>query len=372
LLALSDAGVEDVCIVVGYRAEEIEGYFGDGSALGINISCVCQQEQKGTGDAVSCVNDWTEPFLVLNGDIIVDSEHVRRVMDGNGDAVVSIREMPNPQQMGVVETKNDSVVRITEKSSRPPSSMANAGIYRFTPEVFEALGKCRLSPRGEIELTDAVNRLVDSGQDVRAIVVEGDWMDAGFPWDLLAANEAVLARESPGWKRKPSGAIVEPNISLNGPVITGENTRIRSGTYIEGPVIIGRECDIGPNCYIRGATAIGDGVRIGNAVEVKNSIIMNDTHIGHLSYVGDSVIGRDCNFGAGTKTANLRLDRGNVPVLSGGEIMDSGREKLGVIMGDGVSVGINCSLDCGAVINTGARVPPHTLVDRDWILREGG
>ena len=140
---------------------------------------------------------------------------------------------------------------------------------------------------------------------------------------------------------------------------------IRSGAYIEGPVKIGKDCTIGPNCYIRPSTSIGDRVYIGNGVEIKNSIIGDDTRIGHLSYVGDSVIGNGCNFGAGTKVANLRHDGKNIKVMLKGELVDTGRRKLGVIMGDHVHTGINTSINTGVMIDPGSTTLPGEVVMRN-------
>ncbi len=372
LISLRYAGVEDISVVVGYRREDIESHFGDGSRLGINITYVHQPERRGTGDAVSLASGWSEPFIAVNGDLIVNAEHLRRVVGSKADAVVSVRGVPNPQQMGVVESRDGRVVRIVEKSPEPPSSMANAGIYKFPTEIFDILADCGLSPRGEIEVTDAVNGLVKMGLDVQALPVEGEWFDVGRPWDMLDANETILSRMPSISINETSEIVIEPNVSIHGPLAIGKNTRLRSGTYTEGPVLFGEGYDIGPNCYIRASTSVGDRVRIGNAVEVKNSIVMDDTHIGHLSYVGDSVIGRDCNFGAGTKTANLRLNGNNIPIMVKEDILDSGRRKLGVILGDGVKLGINCSLDCGIMLDAGTCVPPHTLVDRGWNMKTLG
>ena len=152
--------------------------------------------------------------------------------------------------------------------------------------------------------------MIDKGNPVGFEVMEEQWMDVGRPWELLTANELAL--------KKMKGSIegeVEPNATLKGEVSVGKGTIVRNGAYIIGPVMIGENCDIGPNCFIRPSTSIGNRVHIGNAVEVKNSIIMDDTKIGHLTYLGDSVIGSRCNFGAGTKVANLRLDEKNIPVI---------------------------------------------------------
>jgi bifunctional UDP-N-acetylglucosamine pyrophosphorylase/glucosamine-1-phosphate N-acetyltransferase len=150
---------------------------------------------------------------------------------------------------------------------------------------------------------------------------------------------------------------IEENVVIKEPVSIGKGTVVKSGSYIIGPVVIGEDCDIGPNCYIRPSTAIGSRCHIGAAVEVKNSIIMNDTKIPHHNYVGDSVIGERCNLGAGTKVANLRLDDKEV-IVSG---KATGRRKLGVIMGDDVSTGINACINIGTVVGNNVKIGPGAL-----------
>ncbi|MCK5577130.1 MAG: glucose-1-phosphate thymidylyltransferase, partial [Dehalococcoidales bacterium] len=125
-----------------------------------------------------------------------------------------------------------------------------------------------------------------------------------------------------------------------------------------GPVVIGRGCDIGPNCYIRPYTAIGDDCHLGAAVEVKSSIIMRGTKIPHHNYIGDSIIGENCNFGSGTKIANLRLDKKNISVAG----MDTKKRKLGAIIGDGVETGINASINVGTIIGNNTAIGPGAVV----------
>jgi bifunctional UDP-N-acetylglucosamine pyrophosphorylase/glucosamine-1-phosphate N-acetyltransferase len=241
-----------------------------------------------------------------------------------------------------------------EKSDNPPSNLANAGIYLLEKSIFEALQAVPLSMRGEYELTDGLN-LLASRESIRIVPLQS-WLEIGRPWDILAANEILLKDLQP----KVLGR-VEPGATIRGAVAVGRGSVVRSGAYIMGPAIIGEDCDIGPNCYIRPSTCLGNNVRVGNAVEVKNSAIMSGSKIGHLSYVGDSVIGERCNFGAGTICSNLRHDKGNIKSYVKGQRVDSGMRKLGVIMGGDVMTGINTTIYPGTVIESGFRGLPAAI-----------
>ncbi|MFA4957936.1 MAG: bifunctional sugar-1-phosphate nucleotidylyltransferase/acetyltransferase [Candidatus Methanoperedens sp.] len=353
-----DAGIRDFVLVVGYGEQIIKEYFKDGSDMGVRIEYVHQEKQLGTADAVGSVEGMVdESFLVLNGDIIVSSSHINKLIGCRSDAVLTARHVDNPCEYGVLEVQDERVLRIIEKPKNPPTNLANAGIYVFSPSIFEAIHRTPLSVRKEYEITDSLQMLIDEGKNVGFLALSGKWMDIGKPWELLEANEYFLSSLQPSIKGE-----VEPFATLKGSVSVGEGTIIRNGAYIVGPVIIGNDCDIGPNCYIRPGTSLGDNVRIGNAVEIKNSIIMKGTHIGHLSYVGDSIIGERCNFGAGTKVANLRHDERTIRVMLKGKLMDSGRRKLGTIMGDDVHTGINSMINVGAVIESKTMIAPGEFV----------
>ena len=156
-----------------------------------------------------------------------------------------------------------------------------------------------------------------------------------------------------------NSGIIEEGVHLSGPVIIGKDTVVKSGTYIEGPCIIGNNCRIGPHTYIRGATSIGDECHIGHCTELKNSVVMAKTKIPHFNYVGDSVIGSGCNFGAGTKIANLRHD--HAPIRIGGK--NTRYTKFGAVVGDNVNFGINCSVNVGSVIGSNAQFAPNSYVE---------
>jgi UDP-N-acetylglucosamine diphosphorylase/glucosamine-1-phosphate N-acetyltransferase len=291
-----------------------------------------------------------ENFLLANGDIIINRDDIARLSSKGGNAL-SIVELPDVTGLGVLEVKEGKVVRILEKMANPPSHLANAGLYLFTPEIFKAIQQTVKSPRGEYEITDSIQLLTYSGQGVSYQEIKS-WMDFSYPWDLLTANEKILADLKP-----QNLGEIEPNVSIKGALSVGKGTVIHSGAYIVGPVIIGENCDIGPNCFIRGSTAIGDHCHIGAAVEVKNSIVMNESKIPHLNYVGDTIIGENCNLGAGTKVANLRLDKKNISI---GEV-DTHRRKLGAIIGDNVQTGINVSINVGTLVGNNTFIGPGAL-----------
>ena len=158
---------------------------------------------------------------------------------------------------------------------------------------------------------------------------------------------------------------VEEGATIHGEVFLDEGSLIRSGVYIKGPVYIGKNCDIGPNSYIRGNSYFGDNVHIGNAVEIKNSIIMENTNVSHLSYVGDSILGSNCNIAAGTNIANLRFDNKNVKTTIKNKKTDTGRRKLGAIVGDFVKTGINSSLSPGVKIGVRSTIGSGVLLYED-------
>ena len=355
-------GITEFIIVVGYHDETIRGYFSNGADWGIDIQYVTQKQQLGTADALLKVENLIDDaFLMLNGDTIVNASDIKRVAEagkdkGNGITItLGVIDRENPGEYGVVEIEGDRIVKIHEKMPRPPTNTINAGVYLLNEAVFGALKETERSKRGEFELTDSLQLLIDSGEPVFWTRIEQEhWLDVSYPWDLLRANETMM--EGEGIRPVIRGEL-EDNVELRGKVAVGEGTSIKCGTYIEGPVIIGPNCKIGPNCYIRAKTAIGKNCHIGNAVEIKNSIIMDNTKIPHLSYVGDSVIASHCNLGAGTKIANLRFDEASVKAAG----MDTGRRKFGAILSDGVKTGINACIDAGTIIGNNTLIGPGAL-----------
>jgi UDP-N-acetylglucosamine diphosphorylase / glucose-1-phosphate thymidylyltransferase / UDP-N-acetylgalactosamine diphosphorylase / glucosamine-1-phosphate N-acetyltransferase / galactosamine-1-phosphate N-acetyltransferase len=369
LEAVKHAGITEAVVITHYMSESIRNYFGDGSSLGLKITYVKQPKILGTGNAAGVAEPYLDgDFILIYGDLLFGRAAVAEVLSkfktGETAAVMGVVPVDRPESYGIIEKAADGRVKgIIEKPApgKAPSNLANAGVYVFSKAVFDKIKQTKASIRGEWELTDAITMLAEEGKTVVAAELgKGDWFDVGRPWDLLDANVWALNR----LEHKVLGT-VEDGAHIIGDVTVAKSARVRSGAYIEGPVYIDEEADVGPNCYIRSGTYLGRKTRVGNAVEIKNSIIMDDTHVGHLSYVGDSVFGEKCNLGAGTITANLRFDDGKIKMVIKDKVVDTGRRKLGAILGDGVKTGIKSLFMPGVKVGAGTWVGANLMVERD-------
>ena len=359
LVETARAGITEFIFIVGYHDEQVRDYFENGAKWGVSIDYSYQSKQRGTANALKLVERLVSgKFLMINGDVVVNHKDITQLIERN-ENVMSLARVRDSEDLGVVELSGDKVTHIYEKMEKLAPFMANAGLYLFTPLIFDAIARTPESPRGEYELTDSLQLMIDGGQKIGYYEL-GYWLNLSYPWDLLSANESLLA----DMEHQNLGEI-EENVVIKNPVSVGKSTVIRSGCYIVGPVAIGQNCDIGPNCYLRPCTSIGDNCHIGQSVEIKNSLIMNNTNVGHLSYIGDSVLGEKVNLGAGTVSSNLRHDGSNHRSEFHGELIDTGRRKFGVVVGDGVHTGINTSFYPGRKLYPGTTTLPGQIVQKD-------
>lgn len=365
--SLRDAGVDDITLVVGYHEEVIKNHFKDGTGLGVKINYVTQEKRLGTADAIGSTREFVDgQFITLNGDIIVDpvliTDLIEQYDQEKARSMLVLTEVDDPSAFGVVELEGNRIVKIVEKPSieEAPSNLINAGIYLFDDQIFDAIDSTIKSKRGEFEITDSLQIQMDADEKVLGLPSKNSWIDIGRPWELLDVNELFLKDLETDIQGE-----VEEGVTIHGPVFIGKNTIVRSGCYIMGPVYIGENCDIGPNSFMRKYTSIGNNVSVGNAVELKNSIIMDNTNVNHLSYVGDSIIGSNCNIAAGTNIANLRFDDGNVKIVVKDKKIDSGRRKMGVVFGDGVKTGINSSFNPGVKVGVNSRIGAGVILSKD-------
>lgn len=366
--SLKVAGLNEALIIAYYMADKLQQFFDNGSRFGIELKYTLQDGVRGTADAAGLASSYVdEDFLLIYGDLVVTPDIIKKVIGFHEEekpaVTMAVAPVDNPEHYGIVKLKGHYVTDIIEKPSPEvaPTNLANAGIYVLSPKIFEKIEQTPPSKRKEQEITDSLRLLIQEKKSVLAVrIPREEWLDIGRPWDLLEANRRILSRMEPTVMGE-----IEAGTHFVGPVVVAKGARIRSGAYVEGPVFIDRNSDIGPNCYIRPDTSVGKNVRIGNGCEIKNSIIMDKTHIGHLSYVGDSVIGEDCNLGAGTTVANFRLDSKSVRMIIKDKVVDSERRKLGVILGDSVKTGINTLFMPGVKVGHNSQIGPNLVISRD-------
>ncbi len=366
LAALVSAGVRQIILVVGFRSEKIRDRLGEGEGIGVELKYVRQKTAKGTADALgTCSRELQgeDRFLVLYGDDYYDTSVPRTFLAKARQKGITIgtANVQDASRFGKIQSKRGLVTEIQEKTSKAEPGQVNAGIYLMDQSIFPAIRKTKRSIRGELELTDAVRILIKEGTQVHPYLLGSRrWLGISYPWDMLEANQWILESE-----KSVSRGTIERGVHLSGAVVLEEGSVVKAGSCLEGPVHVGKGCHIGPNSYLRPYSTLGDDVKVGAGCEVKNSIVMRNTRIPHLSYVGDSVLGEACSLGAGTITANLRFDEAEIKSKVRGSWVSSGRKKLGAILGDGVRTGISVSIFPGVKIGRGAWIGPGAIVDRD-------
>ncbi len=362
IAALRDSGIIDIIMVVGYKREKIMDYFGDGHKWGVNITYVEQSPQLGTAHALRQAADKiTDHFLLVNGDTIVNTIDIKRIMKAEicDAAMLTIHASP-AQKYGVVETKNGLVKNILEKPKYEDNgNIVNAGIYRFSTKIFDFLRSMEISERGEYEITDAITKMISNEYTVRSINSKAMWMDALYPWDLLRLNSATLKHQA----LEMSG-IIEKGALISGHVGIGDNTVVRSGTYIMGPVCIGDNCDIGPNSVILPDTSIGSNCTIEPLTRISNSILMNHVKVASLSHISGSIIGEGTMLGSGFIAeeggAMVEVD-GTLKEASIGAIIGDNTDIAGrVLSKPGNIIGIRCKVGSGTVVRS--NISDHTVV----------
>lgn len=354
------AGITEITLLVGHLEEQIKEYFGDGSNFDVKIDYITQEERLGTAHAIGQA-DFKEDFLVLNGDSVVSSKAIKEITSNHDSAVtIGIKRVDDPRNHGIVDVQDGKILKIIEKPKKPKSNLGSIGVYVFSPPIFDAIKNTKKSERGEYELPSSIEFLIKKGEFVRGVEITEIGPDIGTPWHYLDANKEVL-----GGLDSDIKGLMEDGVTLKGEIILGEGSVVKSGTYIEGPVSIGKNTIVGPNAYLREFTTIGDNCHVGASVELKNTIILNNTNVPHLSYIGDSIIGRDCNLGAGTLVGNLRLDNANVKMRIKGELVDSGRRKLGCVIGNRTKLGLNVMVNSGRKIGNNCFVGPGVVVYKD-------
>ena len=303
-----EAGIKDIGIIIGQNKEQVMETVNNAN-FNAEITFIEQDAPRGLAHAVLISEEFigVKPFVMYLGDNILKEgiiKHTEHFREKNFDASIMLTEVDNPEEFGVAElSENGSVKRLVEKPKKPLSNLALVGIYFFTHPIHEAVKSIKPSWRNELEITDAIQWLIDNGYDVDASVVSGWWKDTGKPEDILHANRLILDDLTTEVRGK-----AEVKGEIRGRVAIDEGTKVNENSVIKGPALIGRNCVI-KDGYIGPYTSIGNNCKIINS-EVEDSVVMDGARLINAGNIVDSMIGRDAVI-----EKNKSLPKGNKFVI---------------------------------------------------------
>jgi glucose-1-phosphate thymidylyltransferase len=297
--AMAEAGIEDVGIIIApENGDEIRAAAGDGSRFGVRITYVEQAEPLGLAHAVLTAEEYlgSDSFVMYLGDNLLQggiTDLVESFRSSRPDALILLTPVPDPENFGVAELDGDRVLRLVEKPAKPATDLALVGVYMFTAGIHDASRAIEPSARGELEITDAIQYLVDGGKRVEPHIVRGWWKDTGRLDDMLEANRLILDRIEP----RMDGELIESQ--CDGRVVVEQGARLER-TSVRGPAIIGAGARL-TDCYIGPYTAIGEDCVICEA-EVEHSILLAGSSVRNLEgRMESSLLGRNVKISRGVR-----------------------------------------------------------------------
>ena len=290
LEALRDAGITDIAIIIGgIGACKVKEYYGNGEKFGVKITYIEQDSPRGISHAVRLCKEFVgdSKFVVFLGDNIIKrsiADYVKKFEQSDAKASILLCPVDNPTQFGIADLQDGVIKRIMEKPKNPPTNLAVVGIYFLTGTIFDIIDRLKPSWRNELEITDALQMLMEEGNKITYDTVTDYWKDTGTPHDIIHANNVILSEMKPYFS-----GIKEDGVTISGNAMIGENTLLKSGSKIEGPVIIGKNCVIDSDAHIGPNTSIGDNSKISKCY-ISNSIIMSNCVIDCDLKIKDSII----------------------------------------------------------------------------------
>jgi len=295
---LKQAGVTEIGVILGNKGrEEIQELLGDGSEYGVDITYIVQGNPLGLAHAAGCARDFVgdDDFVMYLGDNILKSgvtDLVESFEVGDYGAGIALQEVEDPQAFGIADVDDDgNVTELVEKPDDPPTNLALIGMYVFSPAVFDAIAELEPSWRGELEITDAIQMLLDDGHEIDSHVVRGWWKDTGKPEDILEANRLVLDDET-----LERNGDIGPDATVEGRVALHETATIEDGAVVRGPVSIAENAVIKSGTYVGPYTSVcADSTLEG--VHIENSVVIGDSTIATDGQVVDSLLGRGATIG---------------------------------------------------------------------------
>ncbi len=287
-----NVGIKEIGIIISPETgEEIKTAIGDGSSSGVNITYITQSEPKGLAHTVVVAREFLddEPFVMYLGDNLLGcgiDGFIDRFTETDSDAAILLKPVDNPSSFGIAEVSKDGrILSLEEKPKKPKSNLALVGVYIFSPEIHRAIDAIKPSPRGELEITDAIQVLVSEGRPVQSHMVETWWLDTGKKDDLLEANTTVLD----DWiKRDLSGEIDEAS-QITGRVNIAKGAVIVN-SVLRGPIVVGRDAVI-KDSFIGPFTSVGPATKVNKSV-IEHCVILEGAEIDHVKRMEDSLIGR--------------------------------------------------------------------------------
>ena len=288
--SMKSAGVTEIAIIIGgIGSQKVKEYYGNGNQFGIKINYILQDFPRGIAHAISLCEDFIgdEKFLVFLGDNIIQksiNEFASEFEKSDDAASILLCEVDNPSRFGIADIQNGQIKKIIEKPKNPPSNLAVTGIYFLTPIIFDIIKRLKPSWRNELEITDALDMLLNEKHCISYKMITHYWKDTGTPEDIINANKTILENMVPEFKgKKDSTVLIQGNVSI------GNNTRISDQVKIIGPVIIGNKCNISGDAIIGPNTSIGNECNILGGT-IQDSIIMNNCKIGKNVNLRNSII----------------------------------------------------------------------------------
>lgn len=315
--AIRDAGVGEIGMVVGHTAPEIQAALGDGSRWGVSLSYIPQLSPDGLAHAVKISRDFLadDPFVMFLGDNVIEggiSQLIRDFADNAWNSQIVLKEVENASAYGVAQLRPDgSIEQLIEKPDVPPSNLALVGIYMFDHHVFDAVDAIRPSARGEYEITDAIQWLIDQGHTVYPHIHRGWWIDTGKPTDMLEANSHVLEEIVPC---VADDVEIDARSTVDSRVTVQKGARIIN-SILRGPTVIGQDTLI-ENSYIGPFTSIYHSCQIRNC-EIERSIILENSSVIDIDRtLRDSLIGRNASVKrSAVKPSGIKMNLGDHSTL---------------------------------------------------------
>jgi len=353
---LKKSGVSDIFVVIEHQKEKLIRRIGEHLGNGVNLHYIEQGASKGIGDAVLKVKNKISPgeyFLLIYGDTVTAANIFSKIQQSFHSfkcPVASICLPPTNEDFGnVFLNAHMKITKIIEKPrGNDLGNYVLSGAYILPESIFKTLE----STKGSME--KALKKLVD-GEGLMASMWEDEWLDIVYPWEILTANKILMD----SWENSSiaKSAVLESNVTIQGTVKIEDDVVIKAGAILEGPCSIGRGSYIGNNALIRSYSSLGQECSVGYGVELKNCVVLDNSHIGRLSFIGDSVLGEKVDVGAGVMTVNRNIDWEPIKVKYGKKFMDTGFYKLGAFVGDHVVIGAGNSIQPGTVIPPGKILP---------------